>query len=127
MPFPDEGGDGNDVIFVDNRPAYKDVLTCGDGLDRVLVDRKDEVAEDCERVAIGQAEDLLGFGPLEEAGFFEEFEAGLPPSPKDSGPFRRLKGQGGWGCSTPRPLRSPIHQSAWKGNSAKFRVTSSLA
>jgi hypothetical protein len=83
MPFPDEGGDGNDVIFVDNRPAYKDVLTCGDGLDRVLVDRReDEVAEDCERVAIGQAEAQEVFGPLEEAGLFEEFEAGLPPFPE---------------------------------------------
>ncbi len=75
------GGDGNDVIFVDNRPAYKDVVVCGDGFDRVLADRKDEVAEDCERVAIGGAEAEEVFGPLDEAGFFDEFEEGLAPFP----------------------------------------------
>ena len=46
------GGDGNDVLLVQNVPAAKDIVTCGDGFDRVLADRKDVVAPDCERVRI---------------------------------------------------------------------------
>ena len=49
------GGDGGDFIAVDNRPAYKDVVTCGDGYDRVVAYRKDAVADDCEEVAVGAA------------------------------------------------------------------------
>jgi Ca2+-binding RTX toxin-like protein len=44
-------GDGNDVIGAFNDPAFKDLVTCGDGFDRVFADRKDLVAPDCERVA----------------------------------------------------------------------------
>src|ERR671912_244793 len=44
-------GDGNDVVGVFNDPAFKDLVTCGDGLDRVFADRKDVIASDCERVA----------------------------------------------------------------------------
>ena len=47
------GGDGNDVIDVFNQPAGKDVVTCGGGFDRVLADRADAVAPDCEKVFIG--------------------------------------------------------------------------
>ena len=47
------GGAGNDVIILINRPAFADIVTCGDGLDRVLVDRKDVVAPDCEKVFVG--------------------------------------------------------------------------
>jgi hypothetical protein len=35
------GGDGTDVLDSFNKPAKKDVLTCGSGFDRVLADRKD--------------------------------------------------------------------------------------
>ena len=77
------GGDGKDVFAVDNRPAVKDVVVCGDGFDRVLADRKDTVARDCERVKIvrGSREEVLE----QEEAFFESipesFFRGLPPDP----------------------------------------------
>ena len=78
------GGSGNDVIDVSHRPAVKDVVACGGGFDRVLADRADVFAPDCERVKI------IGRGSLEE--FFEQVDAfyesipqsffeGLPPAP----------------------------------------------
>ena len=77
------GGDGNDVIDVSHRPAVKDVVVCGDGFDRVLADRKDTVARDCERVKIvrGSREEVF-----EQAeAFFDSiprsFFRGLPPDP----------------------------------------------
>ena len=45
------GGDGNDVFFVWNDPAGKDVVVCGDGFDWAFADRADVVASDCEKVA----------------------------------------------------------------------------
>ena len=67
-------GDGNDVFLVENVPAIKDIATCGGGFDRVLVDRKDLVAPDCERVRIVH-------GSLEEVRQQEEeFFASIPPS-----------------------------------------------
>ncbi len=47
------GGSGNDVIDVINKPGVKDVVACGSGFDRVLVDRQDLVAPDCEKVSVG--------------------------------------------------------------------------
>ena len=47
------GGAGSDVIWVINRPAAKDLVSCGGGFDRVLADRADVVALDCERVFVG--------------------------------------------------------------------------
>jgi Ca2+-binding RTX toxin-like protein len=44
-------GDGNDVVGIFNDPAFRDVLTCGSGFDRVFADKKDTIAPDCERVA----------------------------------------------------------------------------
>src|SRR5215203_4773335 len=49
------GGVGNDVLWVDNDPAGKDVVRCGGGFDRVLADRADVVAPDCEKVFIAPA------------------------------------------------------------------------
>jgi Ca2+-binding RTX toxin-like protein len=68
------GGDGNDVLAVDNAPAAKDIATCGGGFDRVLADSKDLVASDCERVRIvhGSREEVM----QQE----EEFFASIPPS-----------------------------------------------
>ena len=68
------GGDGNDVLLVDNAPAAKDIATCGGGFDRVLADRKDLVASDCERVRIvhGSREEVM----QQE----EEFFASIPQS-----------------------------------------------
>ncbi len=45
-------GDGNDGLWVWNRPAGEDVVTCGSGFDRVAADRLDKVARDCEKVSI---------------------------------------------------------------------------
>jgi Ca2+-binding RTX toxin-like protein len=64
------GGDGNDVVAAVNRPAFVDIVSCGGGFDRVLADRKDLLADDCERV-------FIGFGSEDEfiasipQGFFE--------------------------------------------------------
>jgi Ca2+-binding RTX toxin-like protein len=68
------GGDGTDVLLVDNAPAAKDIATCGGGFDRVLADRKDLVASDCERVRIVR-------GSSEEVSQQrEEFFASIPQS-----------------------------------------------
>jgi Ca2+-binding RTX toxin-like protein len=64
-------GDGNDAVGVFNDPAFKDLVTCGDGLDRVFADRKDVIASDCEKVAdSGPERERLGRA-LERSGFFE--------------------------------------------------------
>jgi Ca2+-binding RTX toxin-like protein len=74
------GGSGKDVIVVDNVPAFPDVVACGGGFDRVLADREDTVARDCERVKIvrGSREEVIA----QEHAFFESipesFFAGLP-------------------------------------------------
>jgi hypothetical protein len=75
-----DSGAGMDVILVDNKPAVKDVLTCGRGFDRALADRKDVVAADCERVVTvhGTLRDVI----RQENRFFQtipqSFFAGLP-------------------------------------------------
>ena len=60
-------GDGNDVIAVVNRPAFEDIVTCGGGFDRVLADRKDVLAPDCEKVFFGLGSD-------------DELDEDIPPS-----------------------------------------------
>jgi Ca2+-binding RTX toxin-like protein len=47
------GGDGTDVLTPINKPAAKDILSCGAGKDWALVDEKDVVARDCEKVFVG--------------------------------------------------------------------------
>ena len=77
------GGPGNDVILVNNVPPFKDKVVCGDGFDRVLADREDEITPDCERVQIvrGSREEVM----QQEEAFFESipesFFEGLVPSP----------------------------------------------
>jgi Ca2+-binding RTX toxin-like protein len=57
-PFDDtskdtlSGGAGDDVFQLDNLPKTKDIVSCGEGFDWVLADRKDVVAPDCERVRV---------------------------------------------------------------------------
>ncbi len=46
-------GEGNDVLWVWNRPAGEDVVSCGRGFDRVFADRDDTLAPDCEKVFVG--------------------------------------------------------------------------
>jgi hypothetical protein len=77
------GGSGNDVFIVEHVPAFKDVVVCSSGFDRVLADRKDVVAPDCERVRIvhGSLDEVV----QQEEQFFESipqsFFEGLPPFP----------------------------------------------
>jgi Ca2+-binding RTX toxin-like protein len=69
------GDPGNDVLVVNNKPANKDIVACGSGFDRVLVDSKDVVASDCEQVSLN----------LSDQKFFEtvpqSFFEGLAPPP----------------------------------------------
>jgi Ca2+-binding RTX toxin-like protein len=67
-------GDGNDVVGAVNRPAFKDIVTCGGGFDRLIVDRKDVVAPDCEKV-------FFGFGSEDEfiESIPQSFFEGLHP------------------------------------------------
>ena len=69
------GGSGNDVFLVNNKPTNKDIVMCGSGFDRVLVDSKDVVASDCEQVSMN----------LSDQEFFEtvpqSFFEGLEPFP----------------------------------------------
>jgi Ca2+-binding RTX toxin-like protein len=49
-------GAGDDAVWVLNwSPVGKDVLSCGSGFDRVLADRTDVIAPDCERVLFGRS------------------------------------------------------------------------
>ena len=70
------GGDGGDVIQVFNEPAFKDLVSCGDGFDRVMADGKDAVAKDCERVFVGR-DSFDEFFDSIPRDFFRE----LPPFP----------------------------------------------
>ena len=47
------GGPGNDVFVANNRPASRDIVTCGRGFDRVLADREDLFTPDCETSFFG--------------------------------------------------------------------------
>jgi Ca2+-binding RTX toxin-like protein len=67
------GDDGDDVLIANNRPATKDIVSCGGGFDRVAADRKDLVAPDCERVRRGVSQQEIG-ALFEELGFVEVFE-----------------------------------------------------
>ena len=42
-----DGGDGNDFLITENRPAAPDIVRCGAGRDFASVDRKD-IVSDCE-------------------------------------------------------------------------------
>jgi Ca2+-binding RTX toxin-like protein len=63
-------GDGNDVVGIFNDPAFRDVVTCGSGFDRVFADKKDTIAPDCERVADRRSEFDALFESIPES-FFE--------------------------------------------------------
>ncbi len=67
-------GAGKDLIAARNKPVHKDRIACGDGFDRVLADRKDVVAGDCERVARTQSEVNAMFSTIPQS-----FWEGLPP------------------------------------------------
>src|SRR5215217_5042543 len=62
-------GDGDDVVFVENRTPAIDIVSCGGGFDRVGSDSNDVVAPDCEKVFVGAAA-LRFFHRLESSGYF---------------------------------------------------------
>jgi Ca2+-binding RTX toxin-like protein len=84
-------GDGNDIIVTDHVPADQDLVSCGSGLDRAIVDRKDVVAGDCERVRVvhGSVEEVFAkqgaffdaLPPAVSEFFFGTFWEGLAPDP----------------------------------------------
>jgi Ca2+-binding RTX toxin-like protein len=76
------GADGDDLLDTINRPATKDIVSCGRGFDRVLADANDAIAPDCEKVAVGPAAADRLNQQLENSGFFERFLDGLAPFPE---------------------------------------------
>ena len=78
------GGAGNDVLIVNHFPPFEDIVSCGRGFDRVLADRKDVVAPDCERVRVvrGSRAEVIE----QEEAFFEaipvSFFRGLASPPE---------------------------------------------
>jgi Ca2+-binding RTX toxin-like protein len=78
------GGPGNDVIDVWHKPAaVKDVVACGSGFDRVIADRADLVAPDCEKVVVvhGSLEDVFDQADAFYESIPQSFFEGLPPPP----------------------------------------------
>ena len=71
------GADGNDLLIADNVPAVRDIVSCGGGFDWVLADRKDVVAEDCEKVLVvhGSKKEVL----KQEDTFYKS----LPPATRE--------------------------------------------
>ena len=70
-------GAGDDAVLVLNwSPVGQDVLSCGSGFDRVLADRTDVIADDCERVVFGRSNIGAFFEDIPNS-FFE----GLPQPP----------------------------------------------
>jgi hypothetical protein len=68
------GGEGDDILFAYHVPAVRDIVSCGSGFDRLMADRKDVVAPDCEKV-------LLVHGSRAEVMKQDEaFLESLPPA-----------------------------------------------
>jgi hypothetical protein len=47
-----QGGEGRDTLYTVNDPAFRDLVQCGGGFDRAVLDPKD-VAQGCERKSKG--------------------------------------------------------------------------
>ena len=86
------GGEGNDVFLVDNDPAGKDIVTCGSGFDRVLADRADVVAPDCEKVFIAPAAANKFFNSIPQS-FWESLPYPFGPQyPSKPGDYAKAAG-----------------------------------
>jgi Ca2+-binding RTX toxin-like protein len=79
------GGDGDDALIAINRPARRDIVSCGGGFDRVVADTKDQVASDCERVRRGPTSEQEIDALFVELGF-RKVDEGLAPDPTRSTP-----------------------------------------
>jgi hypothetical protein len=89
------GGGGDDIFLTDHVPAVRDIVSCGTGFDRAIVDRKDVVAPDCERVrlihgtVVEATEQEQAFfeslPPAVSEFFFGTFWGGLTPDPTAGG------------------------------------------
>ena len=69
-----KAGAGDDIIITDHVSATKNIVSCGSGLDRVIADRKDVVADDCEKVRVVHGSEKEVFE--QEDAFFES----IPPA-----------------------------------------------
>src|SRR5215212_5376815 len=86
------GGDGNDVFFVWNDPAGKDVVACGDGLDRVSADRADALADDCEKVFVGESKIDAFFESIPQS-FWDGLAPPIGPQyPSEPSDFAKAQG-----------------------------------
>src|SRR5215203_2913047 len=88
------GGEGDDILLSDHVPAVRDIVSCGGGLDRLIADRKDVVADDCERVRIvhgteaeveEQENAFFESIPPAQLEFFNTFDERLAPAPPGGG------------------------------------------
>ena len=76
------GGDGDEAFFIDNVPATRDIVSCGDGFDRLAADAKDQVAPDCEQVRRGPNAGFNLNAELEAEGLPDIIFEGLAPFPE---------------------------------------------
>src|SRR5215208_379244 len=71
------GGPGNDVINVVHYRSASDLVVCGSGFDRVLVDSNDVVAPDCEKVVVFRGGTFSEYLDVVVIEFYEET---VPPN-----------------------------------------------
>jgi Ca2+-binding RTX toxin-like protein len=86
------GGPGNDVINVVHYRSASDLVVCGSGFDRVLVDSNDVVAPDCEKVVVFRGGTFSEYLDVVLIGFYEET---VPPNFFESLPRCSLEFMGG--------------------------------
>jgi Ca2+-binding RTX toxin-like protein len=86
------GGPGNDVIDVVHYRSASDLVVCGSGFDRVLVDSNDVVAPDCEKVVVFRGGTFSEYLDVVLIGFYEET---VPPNFFESLPRCSLEFMGG--------------------------------
>jgi Ca2+-binding RTX toxin-like protein len=71
------GGPGNDVTNVVHYRSASDLVVCGSGFDRVLVDSNDVVAPDCEKVVVFRGGTFSEYIDVVLIEFYEET---VPPN-----------------------------------------------
>jgi Ca2+-binding RTX toxin-like protein len=71
------GGPGNDVINVVHYRSASDLVVCGSGFDRVLVDSNDVVAPDCEKAVVFRGGTFSEYLDVVVIEFYEET---VPPN-----------------------------------------------